>query len=130
MAACEFTRRRQCSGAREHELDAFLRRRAFWEQSQRPAEPQGSTFGREPCCCLAGISKDRDCGEVALTRRPLDVMGARRRRGPPCSERLGAPLVCTHTPRRGRAVIRRASDERVTEAEAPRDLGGANEVEP
>ena len=68
--------------------------------------------------------------EVALARRALDVMGARRRRGAPRRERLGAPLVGAQPPAAGRGLVDRAPNERMPEAEAPRHVGGANEIEP
>ena len=78
MAVGEMTGRRQRPGTGEQKLDAVVRRRGLWEQPQRPTEPARGAFGREPCCCLARIAEDGDGGDVALARRPLDVVGARR----------------------------------------------------
>ncbi len=129
MAVGEMARRRQRPGTGEQKLDALLRRRGLREQPQRPAEPPRGAFGREPCCCLAGLAQDGNGGDVALARRPLDVVRARRRCRTPRRERLGAPLVGPKPPAAGGGLVDRAPDERVPEAEASRHVGGANEIE-
>ncbi len=129
MAVGEMPRRRQRPGTGEQKLDALLRRRGLREQPQRRAEPPRGAFGREPCRCLAGLAQDGDGGDVALARRPLDVVGARRCRHSPRRERLGAPLVGPEPPAAGSGLVHRAPDERVSEAEASRHVGGANEIE-
>ena len=48
----------------------------------------------------------------------------------PARERLGAALVGAETPATGSGLVDRPSDERVPEAEASRDIGRANEIEP
>src|SRR5207344_1639330 len=92
--------------------------------------PPRSTFWREPGGCLAGVPQGSCGGKVALARRPLDMVGACRGRGPSRRERLGAPLVCTHAPPSSRALVCRSSEKWVAEAETSRDVGAANEVEP
>ena len=129
MTVGEMARRRQRPGTGEQKLDAILRGRGLWKQPQRSAEPARGAFGREPCCCLAGITQDGDGCDVALACRPLDVVGARRRWRPPRRERLRAPLVGPKPPAASGRLVHSAPDKRVSEAEASGHVGGANQIE-
>ena len=99
--------------------------------SRRSASPNqcAALAGASRDGFLAGLAQDGDGADVALARRALDVVGARRRRGAARRERLGAPLVGAEPPAAGGRLVDRAPDERMPEAEAPRHVGGADEVE-
>ena len=129
MAVGEMARRRQRAGTGEQKLDAVLHGRGLWEQPQRPTEPPSSAFGREPCCRLAGLAQDRNGTEVALARGALDVVGARRHGRTSCGERLGAPLVRSQPPACRGGLVDRTSHQRVPEAEPPRHIRLADEIE-
>ena len=129
MTVGETAHCRQCPGTGEQKLDAVLRRRGLREQPQRPTEPPRGAFGREPCGCLAGLAQDGNGGEVALARRPLDVVSARRGRRPPRRECLRAPLVRPEPPAASGRLVDGAPDERVAETEAPGHVGGTDEIE-
>src|SRR5215469_10647744 len=130
MTVGETARCRQCPGTGEQKLNAVLSRRGLREEPQRPAEPPGGAFGREACCCLAGLAQDGNGGEVTLACRPLDVVSARRGRRPPRRECLCAPLVRPKPPATSGRLVDSAPDERVTETEASWYVGGPDEVKP
>src|SRR5262249_55807559 len=114
----------------EQKRNAALRRSGLREEPQRPTEPPCRAFGREACCCLAGLAQDGSGGEVALARRPLDVVSARRGRRAACRECLRAPLVRPQPPATGGRLVNSARDQRVAETETPGYVGGADEVKP
>ena len=64
-----------------------------------------------------------------MARRELDVMRPRHRRRAALGEDLCAALVGAEQPAAGRALVHRPAHERVPEAEAPRDVGGAHKAE-
>src|SRR6516165_9085475 len=130
MTVCETARCRQCPGTGEQKLSSVLRRRGLREEPQRPTEPPCRAFGRQARCRLAGLAQDGNGGEVALARRPLDVVSACRGRRPSCRECLRAPLVRSKPPAASGRLIDDAPDERVAETEAPGYIGGTDEVKP
>jgi hypothetical protein len=77
---------------------------------------------------VAGLAQDGDGGGVTLARRALDVMGARRGRGPTCCERLGAPFVGAQSPAAGRGFVDRAANKRMPKAEAPGHVRRAKKI--
>ena len=114
------------SARASEELDALLRRRGLREEAQCVAEPARGARRRQTGRTLARLAQDCDGGDVTLTRRSLDVVRARRRRGAARCKRLGAPLVGTQPPAARRRLVDRTPDERVPEAKAPWDVGLAN----
>jgi hypothetical protein len=99
------------------------------EQPQRGGEAQGGSGRRGGQRGLAGLAQDRDRLQVAVARRPLHVMGALERRDAARGERARAALVRAEPPAAGRGLVDRAPHERMPEAEAPRHVGLAHEVE-
>ena len=67
-------------------------------EAQRACEPPRGGRRRMLRGRLAGLSKNRDRGRVALPRGALHVMRARHRRRTASGERAGAPLVRTEPP--------------------------------
>jgi hypothetical protein len=129
MAVGEMAGRRQRPGTGEQKLDALLRRHGLGKQPQRPTEPARSAFRREPCCCLARIAEDGDGCDVALARRALDVVGARRRCRSSHRERFRTPFVGPESPAARGGLVDGAPNERVSETEASGHVGRANEIE-
>ena len=78
MTIGEVARRRQRPGSGEEKLDVILHRRGLGKQPQRRTEPMRSPPGRKPRRSFACLPQDVDGGEVALSRRPLDVVGPPR----------------------------------------------------
>ena len=117
--------RRQRSRACEEKLDALLHHRGRRQQAQCLREPVRGACRREPDRLLAGLAQDGRGGDVALACRALDVMGARRSRSTPRSERLGAALVGHEPPPAGRCVVDGPANERMSKAEAPRHVSRA-----
>ncbi len=99
--------------------------------SSRNAAPnhRAGAFGREPCRGLAGLTQDGDSCDVALVRRPFDVVGARRRRRSPHLERFRAPLVGPEPPAARGGLVDSTPDERMAEAEASGHVGRSNEID-
>ena len=82
---------------------------------------------RAPRGRLARFAEDGDRGGVALAaaRSTWWARADAAHRGPPA---LGAAVVGAEQPAAGGRLVDRAADERVAEAEPPRDVGGADEV--
>ena len=116
-------------GTGEQKLDAVLYGSDLGKQPQRRTEPARSTLGREPCRCLAGITQDGHSFDVALARRPLDVVGARRRCRSPHRERFRTPLVRPELPAARGGLVDSAPDERVAEAEPSGHVGRPNQID-
>ena len=129
VALGEIAGSRQCAGVSEQELHPLLRRRHLREQAQRLREPVCSVRRCEPRRRLARLAKEGDGGKVALPRGPLDVMCARDGRRAARRECIRTPLVRAEPPRGGGCLVDGSADERVTEAEPPRNFGRADEVE-
>ena len=123
VAVGETAGRRQRPRAGEEELDALLRRRGLREEAQCLCEPVCGACRREPDGFLAGLAQDGGGADVALARRALDVVGARRRCSPSRRERLGAALVGAEPPAAGGGLVDRPAHERMPEAEAPGHVG-------
>lgn len=98
--------------------------------SRRSAAPnQCAALDGEPGGCLASLAEGRDRAEVALAGRALDVVGARRRCRPPSCERFGATLVGRQPPAAPGGLVDGPSDQGMPEAEPPRHVGLADEIE-
>ena len=127
----EITRCSQCPRMGEQELATVVRWRGLREQPQCSAVPSRSASWREPRCCLTRFSEDRDGAKIALARRPIDVVSARRRVAPrvarAAAHRSWAPTrhaaaAVSYTARRtsgwrkrkrrGRSVVRTRSSRR------------------
>src|SRR4029453_2953544 len=93
MTLGETARRRQGLGPSEQELDLFLDGCGLREESKGGGEPSRGALRRQACRRLAGLTEERNGGEISLVRRPLDVMRPCDRRHAPSCERLRAPLV-------------------------------------
>ena len=122
-AGCERLR------VRQHQRDPLLGRSCRREQPERSRVPARSARGRALRGRVARLAERRDCREVAVASGALDVMGTCRRGGAALVERLRAALVRAQPPAAGRRLVHGAPDQRVAEAEAPRHVGLAHEVE-
>ena len=78
---------------REEQLDALLRRRGRGRRRSASANQCAALAGASRTASSPASRRTADGVDVALARRALDVVGARRRRGAARRERLGAPLV-------------------------------------
>ena len=99
------------------------------QDAQRGAEPAGGAGGGAQQRRHPGLREHGDRLRVALARGELDVVRPRRRRRAARGEALRRARVRAEQPAAGRALVDRAADERVPEAEAPRDVGGADEAD-
>ena len=99
------------------------------EEAKRRFEPARGGGGRALRSRLAGLAKHRDRGRVALSRRELDVVRARRDGAPRRRERLGAALVRAQPPAARRRLVDGAPNQRMAEAEAARHVRRADEVD-
>ena len=129
MAVGEVPGRGQRARAGEQKLDALLCRRVLGQQPQRVAEPARSALRCEPRGAGARLPQERDSVGVPFACGALDVVRSSRCACSARRERVAAPLVRVESPTRGRRLVDRAADERMPEAEAPRHVGGSNEVE-
>ena len=125
-------RQRRSTGEQELDPVRHLGRRVR-QQPERRTEPLRGALRREPRDRVdAGFTEDGHRGGVRRARRgvrgdgrapPAGRRGARRRKRGPHIARGPPP------PARGRVLVCRAPEERVAEPEAPRDVGGADQVE-
>jgi hypothetical protein len=71
-------RRGKRPGTCAQQIDTLLRGSAPRQQVQRRREPARGAFRCEPCRQFARLAQDGDGSKVALSRRALDMVGARR----------------------------------------------------
>ncbi len=124
----ELTRRGLGAGERGQQRDALVRRRRVAEQPQGGREPPRRSGRRARRGFLAGFAQDRDGVGVAAAGGALEMVRPRCRRRAARGECVDAASMGAEAPASGRGLVHRPADERVAEAEAARDVGGANEV--
>ena len=115
----------------QQQLDALVAGRSRRQETQCGGEPARGARGRTRSRRLSGLSQQLDRSLVALTRGAFDVVSDRRDAGDPrACERVGTALVRTEPPAAGHRLVHRAADERMAEAEPPRNVRLADEIQP
>jgi hypothetical protein len=121
----EQARRRLALGQRDQQPQPLARTRdVLWQQPQRSAVPARSRSGRTRGGGCARADQDADRRDVARLRAALQVMSASGQRPSVLLERARRPRVGAQAPALRGGVIDRAAHQRMTEAIAPRNVGG------
>ena len=129
MAVVETAGRSESAGAGQEKLNALLRRRGRRQQAERISEPVSGAGRREPEGFVSGRAQDGRRVNVALPRRALDVVRTGRCWCAAIRECARAALVGAEAPPARSRLVDRAPHERMSEAETPRHVGGAEKVE-